>query len=170
MPPEVEEWMKASIQDSMRRGAVVHGKNPDLVNSIEARSLRVPTLSSRELKILSAKQLKQRSLQLMNKPSVSRQIVDSTLANLIAAKTRKNDQKSKQGVGKTVVLASSGQQPDSLSNQIQLVESPAGQQGGYSIGFLDRKWLEMPIEKETYTIRVGTSTQRLRDLLINNRL
>ena len=80
MPPEVEEWMKSSIQDSMRSGAVVHGKDPDIVDSIEARSLKVPTLSAQHLKVLSAKQLKQRSLQMMNKQSLSKQIVDSSLA------------------------------------------------------------------------------------------
>ena len=83
MPPEVDEWMKSSIQDSMRSGAVVHGKDPDIVGSIEARSLRVPTLSASHMKVLSAKQLKQRSLQMMNKSSVSKQIVDSTLAKLV---------------------------------------------------------------------------------------
>ena len=78
--------MNSSIQDSMRCGAVVHGKEPDIVGSIEARSLRVPTLSARHLKVLSARQLKQRSLQMMNNPKISKQIVDSTLAQLVMAK------------------------------------------------------------------------------------
>ena len=69
MPPEVEEWMNSSIQDGVRSGAVVHGKDPGIVGSIEARSQRVPTLSARQLKALSEKQLKQRSLQTMNKPN-----------------------------------------------------------------------------------------------------